>query len=155
MKWHELLRNTPKVTPNRNISTSGIISGLDVKYQIGVKTINFYGTIQSKHSGHKYSMIVSFNRVNPTDGLTEEEILQGYMPKPSLKDHDIQVRCSCPSYRFRFDEANRTARASSGRGFGMYHRKTDRAPNNPRDLPGLCYHLIEFVDYLKSQGFIH
>ena len=27
--------------------------------------------------------------------------------------------------------------------------------NNPYNLPGMCSHLIEFIDYLQKQGFIH
>lgn len=155
MKWKELLHNVPRVTPNYNFSASSNILNLDVNYQVGVKTITFTSNIHSAHQGATYSIIVSFSKVEPTDGLTEDEILQGYMPKPSLKDNDIHVRCNCPSYRFRFDKANRANRASMGRNFGNYHRITNRAPNNPHDLPGFCYHIIEFVDYLKSQGFVH
>lgn len=155
MKWNELLHNVPKVTPNYNFSASSNILNLDVNYQVGVKTITFTGNIRSAHGGQLYSIIVSFSKIEPTEGLEEEEILQGYMPKPSLKKHDIHVRCNCPTYRFRFDKSNRANRASMGRDFGNYHRKTDRAPNNPHDLPGICYHIIEFVDYLHSQGFVH
>lgn len=155
MKWNELLHNVPKVTPNYNFSASSNVRDLDVNYQIGVKTITFTGNIHSLHHNNTYSIVVSFSKVEPTDGLTDEEILQGYMPKPSLANHDIHVRCSCPSYRFRFDNANRMNRVAMGRGFGNYHRKTNRAPNNPQNLPGLCYHIIEFVDYLQSQGFVH
>lgn len=155
MKWNELLKNVPKVTPNYNFSTSAKVHGLDVNYQLGVKTITFTGEINSFHGGGSYSIIVSFSKVEPTDGLTEEEIAQGYMPKPSLAKNDVHVRCSCPSYRFRFDKANRANRASMGKNFGNYHRLTNRAPNNPHDLPGFCYHIIEFVDYLQSQGFVH
>ena len=155
MKWNELLRNVPKVTPNYNFSASPNIFDLDVNYQIGVKTITFTGNVRSAHTGGSYSVIVSFSNVEPTEGLKDEEILQGYMPKPSLNKHDVHVRCNCPSYRFRFDKANRVNRASMGKNFGAYHRLTNRAPNNPHDLPGLCYHIIEFVDYLQSQGFIY
>lgn len=154
MKWNELLRNTPKVTPNYNFGATNKVFNLDVKYQAGIKAITFYGSIRSAHSSEVYHMQVSFSRIDTTEGLTDNEILEGYLPKPSLAKHDIQVRCDCASYRFRFDEANHENRASLGK-FGIYHRKTNRKPNNPRNLPGICYHLIEFVDYLQSQGFIH
>ena len=85
---------------------------------------------------------------------TEEEIQQGYMPKPSISENNVMMRCSCPSYRFRFDDANRRNGAGTGARFGIYHRKTDRAPNNPSHIPGACKHLIEFLDYLQSNGFL-
>lgn len=154
MKWNELLSNVAKVTPNYNFGASSNISDLDVNYDIKKQTIIFSGSVRSAKSGHKYAVRVSFNKIGPTDGLTEDEIMGGYMPKPSLAKDDIKVSCSCPSYIFRFDKADRASKAGLGRGF-VYHRKTDRAPNNPHDLPGVCYHLIEFVDYLHSQGFVH
>ena len=154
MKWNELLNNVAKVTPNYNFGASSNISDLDVNYDIKKQIITFTGMVRSAKSGYKYSLKVSFNHINPTDGLTEDEIMQGYMPKPTLAENDIKVSCNCPSYLFRFDKADRDNRAGLGRGF-VYHRKTDRASNNPHDLPGACYHLIEFVDYLHSQGFIH
>ena len=154
MKWNDLLRNVNQVTPNRRLGSTNKPKNLDVKYQLGTKVLTFTGEMPSSKGTHGYSIQVNFLRIEPTDGLTDEEILQGYMPKPTLAKDDLQVRCSCPSYRFRFDTANRENRATLAR-FGAYQRKTDRAPNNPHDLPGLCYHLIEFMDYLQSQGFVH
>ena len=154
MKWNDLLRNVDRVTPNHRLGSTNKPKHLDVKYQLGTKVLTFTGEMPSSKGTHGYSIQINFLRIEPTDGLTEEEILQGYMPKPTLAKDDLQVRCSCPSSRFRFDSANRSNRASLGR-FGAYHRTTDRAPNNPNDLPGLCYHLIEFMDYLQSQGFVH
>ncbi|MCQ2574983.1 MAG: hypothetical protein MJ156_02685 [Alphaproteobacteria bacterium] len=155
MKWNELLHNIPKVTPNYNFSASANVLNLDVHYAIGVKTLTFTGAIRSAKHSKQYSLVITFTKVEPTDGLTESEILKGYMPKPSLKEHDIQVRCSCPTYRFRFDKANRMDRVAAGARFGNYHRLTNRAPNNPHDIPGFCYHVIEFVEYLQLKGFIH
>jgi len=155
MKWNELLRNVPRVTPNYNFAASPRVYHLDLDYKIGTRILTFYGEVRSSKKTHAYTVTVSFTNVNPTDGLTDAEILQGYMPKPSLANNDIQVRCSCPTQRFRFDVPDRENRAGAGRPFGVYHRKTNRAPNNPHHLPGICYHIIEFVDYLQSQGFIH
>lgn len=155
MKWNELLRNVPKVTPNYNFSANNHIFNLNVDYKLNMKTITFTCEMRSAKHSNVYGIIVSFSKIDPTAGLTEAEILQGYMPKPTLAKDDIKVKCTCPSFRFRFDKANRISRAAAGKPFGAYHRKTNRTPNNPHDLPGLCYHIIEFVDYLQSQGFIH
>ena len=89
MKWNDLLRNVPKVTPNYNFGASSNISGLDVNYDINKQVITFTGNVRSAHNGHKYSIKVDFIKIGPTDGLTEDEIMQGYMPKPSLSENDI------------------------------------------------------------------
>ena len=155
MKWNDLLRNVSKVTPNYNFGASTNFSDLDINYDIKKQIITFSVNARSAKSGHKYFLKVEFLHVGPTDGLTEDEIMQGYMPKPSLADNDIKVSCNCPSYLFRFDKANAANRAGLGKGLTNYHRRTNRSPNNPHDLPGVCYHVIEFVDYLHFQGFIH
>ena len=155
MKWNELLRNVPKVTPNYNFGASTHISNLDVQYNPNTKVITFYGEVRSAKRNIGYPVMISFDKINPTDGLTEEEMMLGYKPKPTLADDDIKVRCGCPSQRFRFDIPDRENRAALGKPFRPYRRKTDRAPNNPHNLPGVCYHIIEFVDYLQSQGFLH
>lgn len=151
--WNELLKNTERVTPNYRLTQAIKVSDLDIDYSINTKVISFHGMIHTTH-GH-YGVIAEFHGIDVTEGLTEDEILNGFLPKPSLADHDIKVYCNCPNYRFRFDIPNRKHNAGTGQPFGTYHKKTDRKPNNPRELPGVCYHLIEFLDYLHSQGFIH
>ena len=74
--------------------------------------------------------------------------------KVCLNENEVMMRCSCPSYRFRFDEANRRHQAGTGARFGIYHRKSDREPNNPNNIPGACKHIIEFITYLQDRGFI-
>lgn len=155
--WRVLAKGTPEVSPGSidNVSQLAKIENLDLRYDAGVKTLTFYGQVTSnKHFG-RYNVIVTFKDVDPDEGLTEEEIQQGYKPKPSLSDHEVLVNCRCPSYRFRFDKANRSNRVGTGARFAAYHRKTDRKPNNPMNLPGFCHHLLEFVEYLQRQGFIY
>lgn len=155
--WRTLAQGTPKVSPGTidNISQIAHVYRLNLNYNKFAKTLTFYGEVKSAKKISAYTVIIMFKGVTETLGLTEEEIFQGYQPKPSLGKNDILVRCSCPSYRFRFDKANRLARAGTGARFGIYHRKTDRKPNNPYDIPGACKHIFEFISYLQQQGFIH
>ena len=109
--------------------------------------------INSNTTSDNYDVIVEFTNVEPTQGLTEDEIVKGFQPKPSLEHNDIKVFCNCTNYRFRFDEYNRSAGAGTGPAFPPYFRKTNRAPNNPQKLPGVCSHIIELVEYLSDRGF--
>lgn len=154
--WRVPVRNTPKVSPGSidNVSQNAVVHVNDVRYDKGVETITFYGEVRSAHRASSYSIIVSFLRVKEFQNLSQEEIEQGFNPKPNLSKNEIQIRCSCPSYRFRFDKANRSKRLGTGANFGYYHRLTNRAPNNPKNLPGSCKHVIEFITYLQNQGFI-
>lgn len=155
--WRALARGTPKVSPGTidNIVGNTRIYHLDLRYDEGVQTLTFYGEIRSSKHPTGYSMQIMFKGVTKTQGLTDEEIAQGYQPKPSLSKNEILVRCSCPSYRFRFDKANRSEGAGAGARFPNYHRLTNRKPNNPRNIIGGCKHTFMFIDYLQRQGFIY
>ena len=154
--WKTLRRNMPRVTPSSpdKINFSARVEGLDLRYMKGMRTMTYTGTIRSHDKPLAYSMILVFKRVDEHENLTEEEIAQGYQPKPSLSNNELQVRCSCPSYRFRFDRANRDHNAGTGANFPFYLRKTNRKPNNPRNLPSFCPHIQEFINYLLERGFI-
>lgn len=155
--WRTLAINTPKVSPGsiNNASQDARISHLDLRYDAGVQTLTFYGEVRSAHSYSSHSVILTFKKVKKTDGLTQEEIEKGFKPKPSIAKHEVMMRCSCPSYRFRFDKANRSHGVGTGARFGIYRRRTNRKPNNPRNLPGFCKHALEFLEYLQQQGFVH
>lgn len=152
--WRAAARGTPKVTPNMSTSI-GKVSNLDLRYDEGVSTLTFYGEVRSASRPVGYSVMLTFKGVKPTDGLNDDEIQQGYKPKPSLAKNEVLMRCSCPNYRFRFDKSNRSHSMGTGARFGVYHRKTDRKPNNPLNLPGFCSHCLAFVEYLQQQGFIY
>ena len=154
--WKTLRSNMPKVTPSspNAIDLGAPVKNLNLRYMRSVKTMTFTGTVRSHEKITSYNIILTFLRVNEHENLTEEEISQGFQPKPSLADNELQVRCTCPSYRFRFDRANRDHRAGTGARFPMYVRKTNRYPNNPRNLPSFCPHVQEFINYLLERGFI-
>lgn len=155
--WGKLARTTPKVSPGsiNNVNQAVRIHVNDVRYDKGVRTLTFFGEVSSSHKPSTYSLIITFKNVNEHDGLTEEEILQGYKPKPSLSKNEVLLRCSCLSYRFRFDKANRLNNVGTGARFPSYHKLTNRKPNNPRNLPGFCKHALEFIEFLQKQGFIY
>ena len=154
--YRAVLRSTPKVAPKTPtvVDASATVSDLDVQYFAGTRTLTFYGSVRSHAKFGTYNVQVTFKDVKPHDGLTEEEIHQGFKPKPTLGDNEIQFRCGCPNYRFRFDKANRMHGVGTGARFGFYRRKSNRRPYNPRNLIGACAHCQEFVDYLVRQGFV-
>ena len=65
------------------------------------------------------------------------------------------VSCTCDSYRFRFNEANKGMRVGLNVKFPPYITRTSRAPNNPQQRPGMCKHIMEAMNYLNKQGFLN
>lgn len=155
--YKKLLEGTRKVSPGtiHNYSTLAKCSVKEVIYDPDSKIIRFTGTVVSSTRRGKYNCIVEFLNIEPLEGLTDEEIQQGFNPKPNLADDEIRCRCNCTSYRFRADYANRRAGAGTGSRFPTWHRLTDRKSNNPDNTPCFCKHVMEFVNYLQKQGFVH
>ena len=154
--YKAVVRSTPKVAPKtpRVVSNNARVELTDVVYQAGVRTLTFTGSVRSHNQFGSYNVIITFKNVKPNEGLTTEEIAQGFKPKPTLGRNEILGRCGCPNYRFRFDKANRMHGVGTGSRFGFYRRRSNRKPNNPGDYMGFCAHLMEFVNFLKKQGFV-
>ena len=152
--YQTLYESTPKVAPKTLDSVkSPRVLNLDLNYDSNSQKMVFTARVHSNTTADNYDVMLEFSDVEPTQGLSEQEILEGFQPKPSLNNNEIKVFCSCTNYRFRFDEYNRKAGAGTGPAFPVYTRKTNRAPNNPQGLPGVCSHIIELVEYLSSNGF--
>lgn len=156
MKYKKLLNNTRIVSPNsiNNVRFGVRVSDFDAQYDIKGKTLLFTGLLHSPSSNNVYNVSIKFIDVDPTEGLTSFEIKKGYLPKPSMFRNDIKFNCNCLSNIFRFDYPNRFYNMALGPGFKPYRRKTNRKSNNPRNLPGMCKHIQEFMRYLKSNGFV-
>ena len=154
--YRAVLRSTPKVSPQtpHSVSPGADVENLNVQYYAGTRTLTFYGSVRSHSQFGRYNVMLTFKNVKPHDGLTNEELTQGFKPKPKLGENEIMGRCACPNYRFRFDKANRMHGVGTGARFGFYRRRTDRKPYNPKNLIGFCAHLMEFVNYLQENGFI-
>jgi hypothetical protein len=152
--WNNLLKSTENVASLANADQSARVENLNLEYFPKKSELTFYASVSSSHKPSLYGVQVTFTDVGPTDGLTEDEIMQGYKPKPSLSHNDMLVRCSCPNYQFRFDYANRLNNVGTGKRFPIYHKKTDRKPYNPHNEAGICKHIYTFVNYLINCGFL-
>lgn len=143
---------TPNSQTNYNSSKCHVNN---VYYAEGTKTLKISGTVTSDtRPGRAYSVEVDVMDVKREDGLSEEELLSGFYPRPNINEKTIQIRCNCESYRFRFAEYNQKEKASAGYFGKLGVSKSGRAPNNPKGWPGECKHIREFVNYLIQQGFV-
>lgn len=156
MLWRDIIRSTERVSPTSlyNVSQAARCNDFKQNYEVGTKRMQFYGEI-SGSTGNRYSVIISFLDVEPTQGLDSIGIRQGRYPIPDLYKNEVQVRCGCPSYRFTGAVGNYSHRISTGPKFGRFiPAKTNRAGRNPNEAPMVCKHLIEFMNYLISEGLV-
>lgn len=66
--------------------------------------------------------------------------------------HHIKVNCECLDFYYRFAAWNHAKKALDGKPPTPYIKKTNRPPVNPKKVPGVCKHIIKFIDQLKSEG---
>lgn len=158
---------TPGTTSNPSFSTPEFrVWQLDEPiYYAGVRIIRFIARVHSDHIDTKkgsnstyrrpqyYNVEIDFKDVEPTTGLTPPEIEQRKIPRPSLANNDILVRCNCINNRFRVDFANRRVGAATGSRPPVYHRITDR-PHLNDDTPMICKHAVSYVKWLLQNNYI-
>lgn len=114
------------------------------------------------NNGKKYDVIVSFSKVQyePTDTTDNITFLatdgeQYHIQPISASKQNVKVRCTCLDFYHRFAMTNYSDGSLSGRKPPMYRRKTTtRPPANPTQSPGMCKHIMKFVNSLQRTGIL-
>lgn len=66
--------------------------------------------------------------------------------------NDVRVSCTCLDFYYRFAPWNYSDGSLHGNPPPPYIKKTDSAPYNPNEIPGLCKHMIAFAKSLRADG---
>ena len=118
---------------------------------------------QARNQGRVYNPEIFFEGVQFEPEETETNItftgsdnnehnIAGEIP---LTGNQIQVRCNCLDFHYRFSRINATNGSLYGKAPPAYQRKTDtRPPVNPMKVPGMCKHLLALVDELQKMGIV-
>ena len=72
----------------------------------------------------------------------------------NLAQNNVKVRCTCLDFRWRFAIYNDKDGSLYGPVPGVYQKKTNRPPNNPAGVPGVCKHLMKLAVELRSSQVI-
>ena len=76
-----------------------------------------------------------------------------YIKKFDKFRNSLTSRCTCADYFYTWAWYNyHNAHCLYGPPPRPYQRKTNRPPRNPRGMPGICKHLYNAWDFLKSNG---
>jgi len=76
-----------------------------------------------------------------------------YARYDNTKSLDVQVRCGCEDFRWRFAPYNHGDGSLYGNAPPMYSKKTNRPPVNPSKTPGVCKHLRKLKSELEREDF--
>ena len=148
MKFSDLIDSSESIQPgvyNRAVIDEYEITELKVVPMLGMKTKIVSAFFRSNRD--VYKTVVQVNGV-------EEGVL------PSEENH-MTVRCSCPSFRFWFGNANRQHHILFGIHMKKYipvpdhlSQRPKQPPKNPGHIPGVCKHIIGLVKVMRRVGEI-
>ena len=112
-------------------------------------------------SGNQYQAIMSFSGIDYQDEDTNDNVTftgadgQDYHMAPiSLSAQNVKVRCTCLDFRWRFSVQHQNQGTLYGPGPDIYQKKTDKQPNNPNNVPGVCKHLLRLGQELKANRIL-
>ena len=165
----DLERNTVNTMPgaNRAQNTNSIqIRNLQLIPYEGALGIN--SSVNSVESGNTYQpqmvfLDVTYINMEDNPDVEQDPNLvtfkaadgKDYTIEPiHLSRNNVKVRCTCLDFRWRFAMYNDKDGSLFGNGPGLYQKKTQRQPNNPQQVPGVCKHLLRLVAELKTNRVV-
>lgn len=110
---------------------------------------------------HQYDSTIMFHDVVYEDADRSDNITfvgvdkKEYHVTPiNLQQNNAEVRCTCLDFYFTFSKWNNNDKSLYGEPPAPYTPKTDRAPRNPGQKPGMCKHLLKVVQELKNERLV-
>jgi hypothetical protein len=149
----------PKTAMRQNATDTVVVDHLEwVPFQ-GVGTLFVKATV--KNEGRKNEAIILFKGVRYKEGrgrgvvpVSTNSGKTVFLEALSSKKTDVNVRCSCKDFQFRFNYYDHLDRSLFGRkrakyeGIGLWLA-------NPSELPGMCKHLMKMTKALSESGVLY
>jgi hypothetical protein len=148
-------------TRKRQYATDTInVTRIEWMPYIGMNTLLLRSHVENfGDGGGEYNPLILFKNVkyhprrNP--GLVEivsSDTQQHYfIEKLNSNRNDVLLRCSCGDYFWRFNYYNRIDRSLYGAVRSPYQGEYRI---NPREMPGMCKHLMKLGISLQESGFL-
>lgn len=134
------------------------LKGLTWRASYGVKALEVMATAIGGEK--QYAPKIIFNNVEFDDEETEDNITVPAEAGPinfkqiNLSENNMRVRCDCLDFYYRFATWNAKDKSLDGRAPKPYQAKTNRGPVNPKQVPGMCKHLLRIIEVLKENGAV-
>lgn len=136
-----------------------IVEHLDWVPFLGVKTLFVKATV--KNEGRKNEAIMLFKGVKYS--LKEEKktipIMASsgkkvFIEQISMEKNDILVRCSCKDFYWRFMHFDKKESSLFGKDRKKYEAISNPGSSNPKELAGICKHLIKMGKTLRTANLL-
>jgi hypothetical protein len=150
----------PKTTKRQHATDIIKIKEIFWNPYTGFKTLFVRGIAQNTENFKEYSPMVLFKNVkyhkSKSNSVIELQANDGgvYLLERINPDEDIQVRCDCKDFNWRFNYTNHLDGSLYGRKRKKYEALYYPDTANPLQMPGMCKHLIKLLKVINASGLI-
>lgn len=140
----------PRTTKRQHATQPVEIINLEWTPFVGMKTLFIKGL--AKNEDRQYNTIVLLKNVNyDSDKLKiiANDGMQYSFAPLSLEDTQVNVRCNCNDFLWRFNYYNHLDKSLYGRKRSKYEGTTG-IKANPLEYPGMCKHLMKTITALQD-----
>ena len=161
---HGLYASTVNAFP-RTTKRQHAVDEIDIKnmsfvpYQ-GIRTLFVKGVAKNIDKGTEHAPMILFKNVkyhnSKNQNLAEIVASNGrnYFFERLRGSQDVVLRCNCRDFFWRFNYEDFKDRSLYGRVRRKYEAKDNPGASNPKELPGMCKHLIKLVRHLNNAGLL-
>ena len=127
---------------------------------LGVKTLFLKGLARNDTNGHEYNPIILFKKVRFQESRTGRNIVEisrdgrRYFFEKLSPRNEVQVRCNCKDFYWRFNYQDKLDRSLWGRVRTKYEAIYNPGASNPLQMPGMCKHIIKLAQVLNNSGIM-
>lgn len=112
-------------------------------------------------NGNLYAPKMMFDKVmyedadqNDNVSFTASDGEEYHIVPIELKQANCKLACNCLDFYWRFSNQNHSAGSLDGNPPPAYQKRTNRPPVNPRNVPGVCKHLLKLAVQLRDSGIV-
>jgi len=142
----------PRTTMRQHAVQPIVVENLRWMPFLGVKTLFIKAEVRNED--RHYGPIIVFKNVNyggKQIRITANDGKEYSFDRLSLENTDVLLRCQCKDFYWRFAHYNHLDKALYGRNRSKYE-SSGGAPANPKEMAGMCKHLMKMTEALKDAG---
>lgn len=145
----------PKTTLRQHAVDPIKITQLSIVPFKGMRTIYFKGLAQNE--GREYNTVILFKAVRYDSQspiairLAADDGSEYVLDKLSPATNEVNVRCNCPDFYWRFNYYDHLDNSLHGRKRAKYE---GNYRINPKEMPGMCKHLMSLSKALTESGIL-
>lgn len=104
----------------------------------------------SRRGAYLQTMRFNLGALNVNRRITNEDV------KPKISQDKCSVRCGCDNYYYMWWWGNKKVKAHEGAKYPPYKKVpgSNREPINPKNIPGVCKHLVYLTAELRRRKVI-